>query len=145
MYERQITMGAYKRYKVIDSIQDPNYRQWVGSFVQKVLRKGKIDVDTVEIYDVDGGKRIFIRMEGREYTIRLWECQPTMYDSSNKVCGENIRYALYEDKWFAVPLSDGSIMYDRLPLAEGCADVKWDNDILREDLQKLGISLDDQE
>lgn len=126
-------MNEDNRYKVIDKVQDPDHRQWIGGFVQKVLRKGEINAKNVEIYEIDPGKRFFLRADGKEYIIRMWDFEPIMYDNSNQICGERVECSLYENLWNVATKSGGERLYYRNPIVTFAADIKWDNDVLEAD------------
>lgn len=131
-------MGAYKRYKVIDSVQDLNYEQWVSNFVQKVLRKGKIEANEVELYDIYCGKRFCLKIDGTEYFIRAWDYTPYIYDDNNYLCVEKVEYALYKDGWYEMQTANGTFGMHGIPIVSGETTIKWDNEILRKRLLQTG-------
>ena len=120
-------MGAYKRYKVIDRLQEPDYEQWIGSLVQKALRKGKIDAEEVEIYDRDRDKAYFLKVDGKRYVLYVWDYTPYTYDSNEQICAESVEYALHEQV-FIRELKDNCIMCEDGDLVSwGKTIIKWDN------------------
>lgn len=119
-------MAAYKRYKVIDKVQDPDYTQWLDGFVQKALRKGKVNVDSVEIYDIEPSKRIFLRAGDREFTIRTWNFAPWMYDRDGVLCGEAVDFTLFEDVWDDEPGPNGLRGGHGEKIADGTINIMWD-------------------
>lgn len=120
-------MSTYKRYKVIDNVYHPHYSQWINIFTQKVLRRGKIEGDVVEIYDIQEYKRIFIKVDGKEYVIRTWDYSPTFVDERNLICGADVRYTLSEDQWSYVPMSEGGYFGFHAPIVSGSLPIFWVN------------------
>ena len=120
-------MSTYKRYKVIDKVCHPHYSQWINLFTQKVLRRGKIEGNVVEIYDIQEYKRIFIKVDGKEYVIRTWDYVPTFVDERNLICGADVSYMLSEDRLSYVPMSDGGHFGFHDPIVSGSLPILWSN------------------
>ena len=136
-------MAAYKRYKVTDLVQNPDYTQWISRFVQKVLRKAKIEVDMVEIIDIWEYKRIFLRVDGKEYLIRTWEYVPTYQDEDGLICGADVRFMFSEAQRTYVPMAEGGYMGFFEPIVSGIIPIAWNNDYLEGGTPFLTI--DDEE
>lgn len=124
-------MGTYKRYKVIDKVQDPEFTQWMGSLVQKALRNSKIDADTVEIYSLTQEFRenycIFFEADTKRFMLRILVFMEIDYDSNNEVCAEKVAYSLYEVTEIA---PDGTHIYRNNPIGVSTAVITWDNAII---------------
>lgn len=126
-------MGAHKRYKVIDHVQEAFFTQWIGSYVQKVLRRGKVDADTVEIIALDATKRFVLKADGKDYVIRNWELIPTEYDDKDRLCGCVLEYTLFDDLDFDLPVCINGTYTFNEGIVSGELPISWNNNLLSED------------
>lgn len=74
-----------------------NYAGWIKDFVKKVIKKAEVECCEVIINDIEVGRRIYLKVDGKEYVIRTWNFVPTLKDENKLwvsytlyVCGEDI-------------------------------------------------------
>ena len=132
-------MGAYKRYKVILNVDEPDYEQWVGSLVQKALRKVKVDADTVEIYAIAPSFKkddpsVYFRADENRFILRILLYMELESDNNGFTCAEKVAYALYEVDGFD---TDGAHIYRDNPIAIDTAIIRWDNDLVDARFEQL--------
>lgn len=108
--------------KIINKVTDENYTQWIERFVTRVLEHAYIECKEVIIKDVEPSKRIFILVDGREYTIRTWNYRVIKYDNNNNPCAENVEYTLFE----TIEDCNGSFSRD---VDESYLKIAWNNDM----------------
>lgn len=89
-----------------------SYVRWIEEFVCKVLENANIKFDTVEIEDIEIDKRIFIKVNDIEYTIRTWIFHPVGTDLQGIPCCELVDYSLFKS---------GE------EIAEGKIEIQWEN------------------
>ena len=63
--------------KITSNIENSNYTQWIRGFVESVINQADLKCDEVVIDEIDD-KRMWLVIDGAEYTIRTWnfECCP---------------------------------------------------------------------
>lgn len=109
--------------KIINKITDENYIQWIEKFVTRVLKHAHIKCKEVVIDDIEPSKRIFIFVDGKEYTIRTWNYHIVEYDNNGIPCAERVEYTLFG----IVEDSNGS--YGEI-IDEYCTRIEWINNVL---------------
>ena len=126
-------MGAYKRYKVIDNVQEPEFAQWVSGLVQKALRKCKVEADTLEIYAISEEHRnqpdIFIKAGDQRFILRIAVFMEIDADGNGDTCAEKIAYSVLA---VAEVTAEGEHIYKDNPIAVDTAVIKWDNRLVDE-------------
>lgn len=131
-------MGTYKRYKVIDNVQEPEFAQWVGGLVQKALRKCKAEADTLEIYAISEEHRnqpdIYIKADNQRFILRIAVFMEIDTDGNGDTCAEKIAYSVLS---VVEVTADGEHVYENNPIAVDTAVITWDNDIVDEMYERL--------
>lgn len=82
--------------KIINKTSDVDYIQWIDKFIIRVLKHAHIKCKEVVIEDIDPSKRIFIFVDGKEYTIRTWNYHIVEYDNNGVPCAERVEYTLFK-------------------------------------------------
>lgn len=105
---------------IINEITDDDYIQWVEGFVVKVLKNASVKFDKLIIDNFEPDKRIFIFVDGNEYTIRTWNYHTVQCDDNGIPCSEVVEYTLFK----IVDDEDGShgVIVDF-----GCTQIEWKN------------------
>ena len=88
-------LAISKTYKIVNKITDEAYIQWIEHFVRVVIFKAYIKCSEVVIADIEQSKRIFLLIDGKEYTIRTWSFVPVEDDDKGHTVSENVTYTLY--------------------------------------------------
>ena len=83
-------------YNITNNIKDGAYIQWIEGFVSSVLNIAEIECSEVSIDDIEPSKRIYLTVDGTDYTIRTWDYTPIHYDYKGNPDSENIRYTLFK-------------------------------------------------
>lgn len=83
-------------YNITNNIKARAYVQWLEGFVSSVLSNAEIECSEVSIDDVEPSKRIYLTVDGTDYTIRTWDYTPIYYDDKGNPDYENIRYTLFK-------------------------------------------------
>lgn len=83
-------------YNITNNIKARAYVQWLEGFVSSVLNNAEIECSEVSIDDVEPSKRIYLTVDGTDYTIRTWDYTPIHYDDKGNPDYENIRYTLFK-------------------------------------------------
>ena len=124
-------MGSYKRYNVIDNVQETEFAQWIGGLVQKALRNSRIDADTVEIYEITqevcNNPHIYIKADQKRFILRILVFMEIDCDNNNETCSEKVAYSLYE---VTEVEPNGVHIYRNNPIGVGTAVITWDNAII---------------
>lgn len=81
---------------IINKVTDKGYIQWIESFVERVLKLAKLSYEEAVIEDIEPNERIFLSVDGIEYTLRTWGFHPVEKDKSGNPCAEMVEYTLYE-------------------------------------------------
>lgn len=82
--------------KLVNRVTEESYTQWIEKFVTDVLDIGEISGDEVIIEDIEFSKRVFLTVDGEEYTIRTWNFHPVEVDNNGKTCAEMVDYTLFK-------------------------------------------------
>lgn len=82
--------------KIINKVTNENYIQWIEKFVADVLKAAKLSYEEVVIEDIEPSRRIYLTIDGKEYSLRTWNYHPVDTDSDGKLCVEMVQYTLYE-------------------------------------------------
>lgn len=106
--------------RIINKVDDASYVQWVKEFVRQVIQVSGIECKKVIIEDIEWSKRIFLEIDGEEYTIRTWDFLPLEYDEQGYPCAEIIRCTLFK----IVEDDDGSHGEE---VGNGALMIKWEN------------------
>lgn len=106
--------------EIINKVTENSYVKWIEEFVCQVLEKANVDFDIVEIKDVEFDKRIFIKIDGEDYTIRTWDFHPIGCDFYGIPCCELVEYSLfYKSLEFA----------SEKEVDKGEIEIQWENEI----------------
>lgn len=111
----------YKDFKVTNNVTYKDYIQWLEGFVRRVICDSKIECSELIIDDIEPSKRIFLVIDGEDYTIRTWNFHVIDVDDNGNPWAEAVRYSFYkmvEDK-------DG--MHGE-EISDGILSICWDND-----------------
>lgn len=76
--------------------RNSRYTQWIEGFVRTVIQDADIECKELVIDDIEESKRIFLLIDGKEYTIRTWSYRPYRTDENNQTCAETVPYTLYK-------------------------------------------------
>lgn len=106
--------------RIINKVDDASYVQWVKEFVRQVIQVSGIECKKVIIEDIEWSKRIFLEIDGEEYTIRTWDFLPLEHDEQGYPCAEIIQYTLFK----IVEDDDGSHGEE---VCDGNLMIKWKN------------------
>lgn len=105
---------------IINKLDELSYIHWIDIFVESVLEKSGISYEEAIIDSMEGGKRIFLSIDGTEYTIRTCDFLVTKVDQTNRPCAALINYTLYKQ----VETEKG--MYGE-EVFEGSEESEWNN------------------
>lgn len=114
-----LTIG--RDYKLINNVTDEAYIQWICSFVRAVIYKAKLSCKEVVIDDIEWSKRLFLHIDGHEYTIRTWSFIPCENDEKGHTCGETVSYTLYKI------VKDEKSSHGE-EISEGICNINWKNE-----------------
>ena len=89
-------ISHYKQYKVTNNVTNEAYTQWIEGFVRTVIQDADIECKELVIDDIEESKRIFLLIDGKEYTIRTCSYRPYRTDENNQTCAETVPYTLYK-------------------------------------------------
>lgn len=106
--------------KIINTINDPNYIQWIEKFVTRVIKKSKLLCKEVVIDDVDD-KRIYLSVDGAEYNVRTWNYRLTKKDEEDRPCAEMVDYTLFH------MVDDGDGSGHGKEICNGSLRIEWKN------------------
>ena len=112
--EKEIKKGI-----IINKLEDSSDIQWIESFVTKVLEKSGVSYSEAIIDTMESSKRIYLIIDGNEYTIRTWDFTVTKTDANNIPCAEMIDYTLYKQVE-----EEGGYHKD---IVEGSEEIEWIN------------------
>ena len=87
----------YSKGVIINTLAESSYIKWIEPFVMTVLEKSGIRYKETIIDSMEGGKRIFLLIDGIEYTIRTWNFEVTKNDLNNRPCAAMIDYTLFKE------------------------------------------------
>ena len=82
--------------KIINKVTNSDYIKWISEFVKNVLSLSKITYNEVIIEDIEPSKRVFLNVDGQEYTIRTWRFYSIRMDFNGDTNGEAVEYTLYK-------------------------------------------------
>lgn len=82
--------------KITNKVIDRNYNQWIGSFVEKVIKRADITCQEIIIEDIEHSKRIFLTIDGEGYDIRTWKFCLAKKDKNGETCAEMVEYTLFK-------------------------------------------------
>lgn len=82
--------------KLINKVTEESYIQWIEKFVRNVLFRKELTCEEVIIEDIEFSKRIFLNIDGEEYTIRTWNFKPIDADENGETCAEMVEYTLFK-------------------------------------------------
>lgn len=80
---------------IINKITEESYVKWIEEFVCKVLENANIEFYIAEIEDIETNKRIFIKVDDKDYIIRTWNFHPVGTDFQGITCCELVEYSLF--------------------------------------------------
>ena len=119
--------------KIKSNIENSNYTQWITGFVESIINQADLKRDEVVIDEVDD-KRMWLIIDGVEYTIRTWNFEPVRYDSQGRPCAERVDYTLFKD------VSDRKGNSHSEEICRGVEIIRWDNDaVINEEKAKAVI------
>ena len=111
---------------IVNKVKDKNYTQWIEDFVKSVVvYNAHIRYREIIIEDIEPDKRIFLLVNGEEYTIRTWDYQPINVDSNGRVCEEMVIYTLFKT------VTDEHGSHGEVVI-EGNLKIKWDNSLIED-------------
>lgn len=107
---------------IVNKVTDEAYTQWIEKFAIDVLNRANIKYNEMIIEDIEPSRRVFVFVDGEEYTIRTWNYFVVECDDNDIPCAENIEYTLFK----IVECEGGSCgeIVD-----EGRIKIKWINDM----------------
>lgn len=108
--------------KMINKVTEESYVQWIENFVINVLYKERLTYTEVIIEDIEFDKRIFLNIDGEEYSIRTWNFRPIDTDKNGNTCAEVVDYTLFK----MVSDTDGSHGEE---VGEGSFIIEWTNEV----------------
>lgn len=82
--------------RIINKVTDESYIQWIEDFVTQVLQSAKLSYEEAVIEDIEQSERIFLTIDGTEYSLRTWGFHPVEKDENGNTCAEMVEYTLYE-------------------------------------------------
>ena len=106
---------------IINKVNDTSYIQWVETFVSKIIKKAKLSCKEVVIEDIEFSQRIYLSIDGQDYTIRTWNFRPLKTDDEGRPCAEMVDYTLFID------ISDGNGCGHGEALFGGSQRIDWKN------------------
>ena len=80
--------------RIINKEDNEYCKQWVKELTKQAVQNSKLDCTKVVIEEFDGD-RIFLKINEREYTIRIWDIHPLERDRKGHVCRATISYTLF--------------------------------------------------
>lgn len=119
---RNLSFKGMKIMRIINKVTDPNYEQWIESFVARVLKRAHIKYNETIIEDIEPSRRVFLLIDNREYTIRTWNYHVIKCDKKNIPCAESVEYTLY------AMVEDDSGSHGEIA-DEGCIKIQWKNEV----------------
>lgn len=110
--------------KMINKVTEKSYVQWIETFVRHVLYTENLlyTVEEVIIEDIEFDKRIFLNIDGEEYTIRTWNFKPINIDKNENTCEELVDYTLFK----MISDADGNGHGEKI--GEGKFIIEWNNE-----------------
>lgn len=119
--------------KITSKIENNNYTQWITGFIESIINNVDLKCNEVIIDEVDD-RRMWLVIDGMDYTVRTWSFEPIAYDSEDRTCAEIVNYTLFKD----VPDGDGGGHGEEV--CHGVEVIRWDNDkIVNEEKEKAVI------
>lgn len=106
--------------KITNKVTDPGYVQWIEQFVAQVIQKSEILCNEVIVEDIEYSKRIFLDIDGEEYTIRTWSFHPIEKDERGHTCAEMVDYTLFK-------MIEDDIGIHGEEICEGSLAINWIN------------------
>ena len=110
--------------KVIDTVKQFGYTQWIEGFVSDVLASANLDAETTIITKMYN-KRIYLMVDGREYMIRTKKFVPVKKDLNGMTCSEDVHYILYFGHQECEEIEDDIILKE---ISSGIQNIEWSND-----------------
>lgn len=81
--------------RIINKVDNANCRQWVKELTKQAIQNSKLDCSKVVIEEFDFSKRIFLKINGAEYTIKILEFLPLDCNKKGHICRAIISYTLF--------------------------------------------------
>lgn len=113
--EKEINKGI-----VINILDKSCYIPWIETLVESVLEKSGVGYQEIIIEGMEGSKRIFLTVDGVEYTIRIWDVSATKIDQNNRPCAARIEYTLFKQV-------EGDVGNYSIDIFEDYEEIEWDN------------------
>ena len=88
--------GENRQMRIINKVTDEGYIQWIENFVRQVLQKAKMSYEEVVIEDIEYSKRIYLAIDGKEYSLRTWNFHSVEKNANGNTNAEMVEYTLYE-------------------------------------------------
>ncbi len=105
---------------IINKVTEKSYVKWIEEFVCKVIEHANINFDKVEIEYIEFDKRIFIKVDGVDYTIRTWNFHPIGTDFQGIPCCELVEYSLFSESLGFASAKE---------VDKGEIEIQWENEI----------------
>ena len=107
--------------KITSKIENNNYTQWITGFIESIINNVDLKCNEVIIDEVDD-RRMWLVIDGMDYTVRTWNFEPIAYDTEDRPCAERVDYTLFRD----VPDENGGGHGEEV--CHGVEIIRWDND-----------------
>lgn len=107
--------------KITNKVNNPNYNQWIEKFVTQVIKKSKLPCEEIIIDDIEDSKRIYLIVDGEEYTIRTRNFHSVKKDEKDRTCAEMVDYSLYK------MIDDGDGSGPGEEVCNGSLRIEWKN------------------
>ena len=107
--------------KIINKVNDPNYIQWIEKFITQIIQNAKLSCKEVIIENVEDSKRIYLSVDGEEYSIRTWSFHPIEMNEKDLPCAEMVDYSFFK----MVDNGDGSGHGEEI--CDGSLRIEWKN------------------
>lgn len=80
--------------KIINKVENPICRKWVGELTRQIVQNLKMESQKVIIEEFDGD-RVYLKIDGAEYDIRMWDFNVLSQDERNHSCVAFVTYTLF--------------------------------------------------
>lgn len=111
--------------KIIDTVKQPGYTQWIEGFVRNTLKNANISAAETIITDMYN-RRIYLTVDGQEYMIHTVSFRPVGKDVNGIICSENVEYTLYIGQEGCDEIEDPISLPER---STGTQYIEWSNDV----------------
>lgn len=81
--------------KIINKVENAYCRQWVKELTEQAIQNSNLDCTKVVIDEFDFDKRISLKINDKEYTIKILDFIPLDRDTTGRVCRAIYSYTLF--------------------------------------------------